>query len=564
MILRCFKVFFPFLAGLLLSQVLTGQGMVQTHSRSTRIIERISLKTGANQSHHSAIQNIDKKQLARLAVLGYASDSLLNEKDLKDLDYLVIDNPAFFCTIRDSIYRNQNPLLKYFYRLKSKFYAYSDDQWQFYVNPLFDFNLSNDMSKTNWQFQNTRGLEIGGKLKKGFRFYTAIFENQRSFPEYLTKRIEERKAVPGQGFYKNYQSTIAENIYGYDYLNAKAYISADLTPAINVSFGHGKFFIGNGLRSLILSDYGNNYLFLKAETRLNRFFYQNLFAELAADSPAHIGTDQLLPKKYMASHYLSYQFMPELEIGVFESVIFSRQNGFELQYLNPIIFYRTVEQYLGSPDNILFGLNFRADLLKRVRLYGQFTLDEFRLDEFFSGDNWWGNKFGIQAGLKYIDFAGVDHLDIQVEYNRVRPFTYSHQDSVISYSHYRQPLAHPLGANFSEFLVYFSYRFEPGFFVDLGFLHADFGTDDNSTNFGGDILRTADSRLSDYGHFTGQGVSKQINQVRLKCSYSVYHNLYIDLNILYRSEKAGDQENQNYFIIGTGLRMNIEQHKPDY
>ena len=44
-----------------------------------------------------------------------------------------------------------------------------------------------------------------------------------------------------------------------------------------------------------------------------------------------------------------------INIGLFESIVFSRPNHFELQYLNPVIFYRTVEQMVGSPDNAMIG-----------------------------------------------------------------------------------------------------------------------------------------------------------------------------------------------------------------
>jgi hypothetical protein len=61
---------------------------------------------------------------------------------------------------------------------------------------------------------------------------------------------------------------------------------------------------------------------------------------------------------------------------------------------------------------------------------------------------------GLQLGAKYINALGIKNLDLQLEYNRVRPFTYSHRDSVANYTHYNQPMAHPLGANFSETIGY--------------------------------------------------------------------------------------------------------------
>ena len=74
-----------------------------------------------------------------------------------------------------------------------------------------------------------------------------------------------------------------------------------------MELGHGRHFIGNGMRSLLLSDFSNNYFYLKFNTRVWKLNYQNLFAELSAVSANQLPGDLLLNKKYMASHYLSFR-----------------------------------------------------------------------------------------------------------------------------------------------------------------------------------------------------------------------------------------------------------------
>ena len=117
-----------------------------------------------------------------------------------------------------------------------------------------------------------------------------------------------------------------------------------------------------------------------------------------------------------------------------------------------MIFYRSIEQQNGSFDNSVAGLNFKANVKKQFQVYGQFLLDEFNLTEIRKGSGWWANKFGLQLGAQYVDAFGLKNLDLRLESNRVRPFTYSHRDSVANYTHYNQPLAHPLGANFQEWI----------------------------------------------------------------------------------------------------------------
>ena len=80
-------------------------------------------------------------------------------------------------------------------------------------------------------------------------------------------------------------------------------------------------------------------------------------------------------------HHLSYNVTPNFNFGIFESVIASRKQQFELQYLNPIIFYRSVEHSLGSPDNVILGANFKWNIAKKCQIYGQLVLDEFYFKE---------------------------------------------------------------------------------------------------------------------------------------------------------------------------------------
>ena len=160
-------------------------------------------------------------------------------------------------------------------------------------------------------------------------------------------------------------------------------------------------------------------------------------------------------------HHLSMNVTKWLNLGVFESVIFGRKNHFDFQYLNPIIFLRHIEGAIGSQDNALVGGDFKANIAHHFQVYGQLLIDEFVISKLKENKGWWGNKFGTQIGVKYIDVLGVPNLDVQLEANRVRPYTYSHNDSISNYTHYNQPLAHPLGANFEEFVGILKYQPAP-------------------------------------------------------------------------------------------------------
>lgn len=470
-------------------------------------------------------------------------------------------------------FKVKKPILKYFYKSNANLFEIHNENFDFIVNPILNLSYGNTLDDPNIIFQNTRGLEVRGVIDKNIYFYTSLLENQRGFNNYINQRIKRDKTIPGQGYYKSFQSGVLDNLNGYDYLNAQAYVGINATKSVAIEFGHGNHFIGNGVRSLFLSNYGHNYFYLKFNTRIWKFHYQNLFAELAPIASAQNPGDRVLPKKYMANHYLSFRPNKNLEFGLFEAIVFSREDRFEFQYLNPIILYRTVEHFLDSPDNAMIGLNGKWNIKNRVQLYGQILFDEFKLSELTTGNGWWANKYGIQVGGKVINLFGVDHLDLQVEYNIVRPYTYAHSrplenfpgQSTASYSHHNQPLAHPLGSNFKELLLNFKYRPTKKLFVNMRLINTIYGQNPEGVNVGSNILLDTGSKASEDVNFIGQGVNTAIRSLSLDVSYQIAHNYFIDLNFLYRKSDADiealDIETK---YIGGGVRVNIGQVRLDY
>lgn len=168
--------------------------------------------------------------------------------------------------------------------------------------------------------------------------------------------------------------------------------------------------------------------------------------------------------KYSASHYLTMNIGNRISVGMFESVVWAAQDtmgqrNFDLSYLNPIIFFRPLEYSLGSPDNMTMGINAKYILGNSSAFYGQFVMGEFKFDEVFNGSKWWANKQGFQLGFKSYNFLGINKLDFLTEYNQVRPYTYSHRETITNYAHYNQELAHPLGANFRESVSKVKYQY---------------------------------------------------------------------------------------------------------
>ncbi len=457
--------------------------------------------------------------------------------------------------------KSKRTFLKSFYKTKPNLYEVHVKDFDLIVNPVFQYTVSKESDNDQHLFQNTRGIALRGRIANKIGFAAYLTDNQERPPMYVQQWISDRKAVPGNGFYKPFKAA-----GGVDYFDARGYFSFNAAKYIDITFGYDKNFIGNGHRSLFLSDFSNNALFLKLNTRIWKLNYQNLFMEVV---PAEIpGGDQLLPKKYVAMHHLDVAVTKWLNIGLFEGVIFGRKDRFDFSYLNPIIFYRSVEQQNGSFDNSIVGLDFKANFAKRFQVYGQLSLDEFLLSEITKSRGWWANKWGIQLGAKYIDAFNIRNLDLQVEHNRVRPFTYSHRDSVANYTHYNQPLAHPLMANFKEFIGIARYQPAPKWLAVAKLIYYQQGRDSSAASYGSNIFLPSvpPYRTMDYGFNIGSGWQTNVFYASLLLSYELKENLFLELNALHRKldTKTAPITSASTSVVTFGIRWNMHRREYDF
>lgn len=480
-----------------------------------------------------------------------------------DRIYMLLDNPEVAEWKTD---KHQRPVSGNFWLWKqaASFYLWTDglnkDKSTFLINPVLNLGAGSGFGSSF--MQNGRGAEIRGNVKGKLAFYSRVVENQTHFPQFVNEYRDSLGVVPGLGWWKNYKNGGTDYLQAIGYFNAALIGNATDRNYLLMSMGHGSFMVGQGYRSLILSNFAAPYGFLKFNTRIGPFKYQNIFGQLNGFSPLLGNT--LLPKKFMAMHRGSLEFgrrQKKFEVGFSEMTIHNRQNGgFDVDYLNPIIFYRAIEANLGSADNTLMALD-ATYKLRNFRFYGQFVLDEFKLRYVRQG-GWWANKFGYQLGVIRTFYSKFGIGMAQLEYNTVRPYTYSHYDVLNSYTHYNQPLAHPLGANFKEFVLrgYFQPKALPRLRATFTGMLATQGLDDYANtgrNFGSNPRRDNDSRLTDFGVNMLQGNSTNIRCARIELSYMLKHNLNLDFTFLHRNQTGWNASSGNWLSLG--LRLNFDQ-----
>ena len=573
--------------------VLFAQGSnLPMDSEAYHLLDRLEIASGMPAPYHSSLKYYNRGDVIRYALTLDSAQVQWRKGEREQLDFLFNDNNEWlgapeFAKELGNFRKNggeaplsqmemslahpkyqfsRKPILKYFYKTPANLFEVNDKHFHFRLNPMLHFQMGRSQEMDEPVFYNLRGVEARGGVDDRIFFYLNITETQARFPDYVNDRILKDRAVPGAGFYKSYTSDIFKIKQGYDILNAQGYMAFNITPHVGAQFGYGRNFIGNGYRSLLLSDFANNHLYFKLNWKVWKFHYQNLFTELAVRSSKATGDGRLVSKKYMSSHHLSINLAPNLNVGLFETVIFSRNNHFEFQYLNPLILYRTIEQGLGSPDNVLIGLDAKWNFLKRFQLYGQLMMDEFVFKELFiERRGWWANKYAIQIGGKYINALGVNGLDLQVEYNLARPYTYTHRDSSASYTHYNQPLAHPLGANFKETVFLLNYQISKRWRVEGRAIHAEVGDDTNGQNWGSNLLLPHTTRVQEYGNEIGQGVPGTIDLQGVEISYQPFHRVILELSWLNRIKNSADDAlDQTTSYFGLGLRVNVGKMRWDF
>lgn len=480
--------------------------------------------------------------------------------------------------------------------LNDDFIRMKNDEVYFAINPYIDFQVGSDGHRTTWV--NTRGAEIKGTLGKKFAFYANARENQAVFPEYVDAYCSNVHVVPGQGHANKFKKN------GRDYTNAAAYISYRPLKWIDATLGYGKNFIGDGYRSMMLSDNAANYPYFKVRADFWRIQYTCLYAQMTDRNT--VMADNTYARKWAVIHYLDFAVTKRLNIGFFDAVMAAAQThqqvmvndstyttidmrrGFDFHYLNPIIFLRSAEYYSGaSADNALLGLNASFIIGKHTTIYGQFVLDEMTVKRFIAFKGYNGNKQSYQLGVKSYDCFGVKNLFLQLEGNIVRPYMYSHTPQGTgnsvgedNYAHYNEPLAHPWGGNLWEMVARAQYNWKRWYFqykLNYGQYGDDWDVENNVwANYGHNVYNDYSTAIpldwDENGHdtynghylLTGRKTTMMMNDFIVSYLVNPAYSMNIFAEVTHRSYKAQGLDNQNDLIFSFGIRTSLDRKYYDF
>ncbi|MEO6149938.1 MAG: gliding motility protein RemB [Mucilaginibacter sp.] len=432
-------------------------------------------------------------------------------------------------------------------------------EYTFYADPIVDLQIGRDIEGKNTTWLNARGFQLGGTIGTKFSFYTSGFENQGRFPAYYNALVNRTGIVPGQAYDRKFGKSLTK-----DWSYVTATVSYTPIKQLNFVLGQDKMFIGDGYRSLLLSDYASNYPFFKTTLNLGPVQYTAIWAYME-------DTDYRVPqfdvfgsnrRKWSAFHYFDWNVTKRLSFGFFNAYVApeaddtGKRRGFDANFINPVFFASSIGPS-SQPGNTLYGLTGKYKFLDKNAFYAQLLLDRVKGAESaaVTTKSW-------QAGVRGADLFGVRSLNYLVEYNTAQPYTYTGAESLSGYTQFGEPLAHPFGANFREMLGIVNYSI--GRFDFMGQLtYAKYGLNKDNINYGKDIntpLVDANTVTS-----TGQGLSTTLQYAEGTISFLVNPrtNLRVEVGGMYRRQK-NDLTTSTASVITFGIRSSFRNMYKDF
>lgn len=445
-----------------------------------------------------------------------------------------------------------------------------DKDYSVYIDFLPDFQVGRDFANHKTTWLNTRGYQLGGTIGKKFFFYTSGYENQGVFADYINRYIDRNAksnffVVPGQA----YDRSFGKNTRDWSY--ATALLSYTPNKYLNIALGQDKTFIGDGYRSVLLSDFAANYPFLKLTATLGNVRYMAMWAYMQDPLAPKFSYQDNYRKKWGVFHYLDWNVSNKVSLGFFDSVIWGdkddlgNKRGFDFNYINPVVFLRPIEANIGSGDNALIGFTGKYKFMDKAAIYGQFALDEFVSKAFFSSNGSIRNKYAWQLGVRGADLLNVKNLNYLLEINNAKPYTYSEVNQLVNYAQYTEPLADPLGANFREVIGTLNYsvgRFNFYGQAEYAYYGLDFSRSENN---GKDIFKSYLDNTRFTGNYTGQGLTTNLYYGEARAGYLLNpkYNLRIEAGAVLRREINVDNH-YNTAIFTIGLRSSFRNLYYDY
>ncbi len=340
------------------------------------------------------------------------------------------------------------------------------DDYYLKISPAIDFAYGKDLADTvsRTLYQNTRGLHVEGNLFRNFSFSTSLYENQGRYTQYESAYYRsvgemypmndstyqtQNAVIPGGGRTKDFKGD------GFDYAFAVGYFVYKPFKWLRITAGNNSQFVGDGYRSLLLSDNSYSAPYFRLDWKIGQkfnFVYHRARHMNLLRRPLTGSVEAYYEAKGYSVNYLTYKPLQNLNISLFESGTWNRGDSLTSHYSHPL-YYNPVPVLSGlllkgkNEVTSLLGLNIAYQIAEHHRAYGQFAIFDYN-----------SSKIAFQLGYRGYNYFGLKDFMLQVEYNYVAPRMYEADNRRLNLVHYNLPLAHPKGNGFQEFVLRSNYE----------------------------------------------------------------------------------------------------------
>lgn len=474
-------------------------------------------------------------------------------------------NEGSFFPVRESIYNLQAAIddsSKQYYDatnilFKKHLIEISGDDYYLTIDPAIEFSMGKNFDDTISQrlFQNTRGFHVEGDLFKNFSFATTLYENQARFNPYesyyyssmgeLYPRpdstyLTQNAVVPGGGRTKPFKGD------AFDYSSAVGYLVYSPFSNLAISIGNNMQFVGDGHRSLLLSDNSFNAPYFRSDWAISSKFsftylrsrHLNLMRR-----PAFGAAESYYESKGYSVNYFTYKPIEKISVSLFESGNWNRGDSISSRsvhalFYNPVPFISGLALKDKNEVVSLLGLNLSYQLAENHRVYGQLAMNNYNT-----------KKTAVQLGYRGYNYFGIGDFMLQAEYNYTANGTYETQNRRLNSTHFNLPVTHVKGNGFQEFLIRSNFEYKRAY-IDLTFVY--FLTSNYSES----------SLLPVYDEMSRTSNSILYENVEIGYRFNRRMNLMLFANWTNRQESNSTITGTN--SVQVGLRTGFINHYKDF
>jgi len=506
-------------------------------------LDRMEVKGYISLNHH-------QKPFSRQTIsdkLNDLAEKNLNDIEKKELSYFINEyNPDFAVSPESDLTvfaKNQNGAYR--------FLEYHDSL--IYLNLLFDGGIEYSRgAEGNYKLRYWNGISTFGNLGENFSF-------DLKFNDFSDKgsslRISRRfSREPGYEFATSRTSTSS---YNYDKVDGNITYSWKWG---NLSLIKDKNIWGNGYNgSIILSDKAPSFAHIRFKmyptdwlefTYIHGDLNSNIFDSTTyRNSGGNRGHIQMVPK-YFAAHILTIDPTSDLKISLGESVVYS--DRFEPIYLIPVLFFRIADHYLTNKDEssgnaqLFSSISYRFPSIS-TRLDASLFIDELSLSN-LTGK--YPEAVGYSIGFTNYDLF-LANFGIRLEYTRINPFVYEHDDPVQSYFNRNYQMGHWVGSNAEQIYFQSSYPFNEYLRVkgEIEFTRR------------GEIFNKADERYKRGQNFLYGGRSQYL-RYSLSAEYEMLNNLFVTISAVSSTAQGVNNiinvNDYNYNEVSAGVMLGYD------